>query len=160
MLRLRAVRQRNGAITVGPMHIPSARLAGIRRSLPGSLGFLVAALPLLYLLRHFDLLPMWPATLAAGAIGTLAQVLVNNRWAWGNQYPTWSWPAQAHAAGAGAFVSWWVATNALNNLGLEYLLACIGGVAASRAGGVAARTAASPPAAALAEQDAARLGIV
>src|SRR5919201_795585 len=133
MLRLGAVPGRNDAIPVGPIHIPSERLAGIRRSLPGSLGFLVAALPLLYLLRHFDLLPMWTATLAAGAIGTLARVLVNNRWAWGNQYPTWSWPAQDHAAGAGVFVSWWVATNALNNLGLEYLLACVAGEAAATA---------------------------
>src|SRR5918911_1328955 len=140
MLRLGPVTQRNGAISVGPMHIASERVAGIRRWLPGSLGFLVATLPLMYLLRHFDLLPMWAATLAAGAIGTLARVLVNKRWGWGNQYPTWSWPAQDHAAGAGGFVSWWVATNALNNLGLEYLLACIAGVAAATAWGLTPST--------------------
>src|SRR5919198_619505 len=160
MLRLRAVRQRNGAISVGPMHIPSEHVAGIRRSLPGSLGFLVATLPLLYLLRHFDLVPMWAATLAAGAIGTVARVLVNNCWARQNRYPTRSWPAQDHAAGAGVFVSWWVATNALNNLGLEYLLACVAGEAAATAWSVVARTTARPPAAALAEQQGALLGVV
>src|SRR5918911_791781 len=145
MLRLGPVTQRNGAISVGPMHIASERVAGIRRWLPGSLGFLVATLPLMYLLRHFDLLPMWAATLTAGAIGTLARVLVNTRCAWGSdQYPTWSWPAQDHAAGAGVFVSWWVATNALNNLGLEYLLACIAGEAAATAWSIVARTAARP----------------
>src|SRR5919197_2143738 len=101
MLRLGPVTGRNGAISVGPMHIPSEHVAGIRRSLPGSLGFLVATLPLIYLLRHSDLVPMWAATLAAGAIGTLARVLVNNRWAWANHSPTWSWPAQDHSAGAG-----------------------------------------------------------
>ena len=77
MLRLGAVTGRNDAITVGPVRIPSERLAGIRRSLPGSVGFLVAALPLLYVLRHFNLLPMWTATLVAGQVGIVAQFLAN-----------------------------------------------------------------------------------
>src|SRR5438270_7282530 len=115
----------NDTIDVGPTHIPSEHVAGIRRTLPGSLGFLVATLPLLYLFRHFDVMPIWTATLAAGAIGTLARVLVDNRWTWRNQYPIWSWLAQDYAAAAGAFVARWVATNALNNLGLEYVIACI-----------------------------------
>src|SRR5436305_576185 len=100
------------------------------------------------------------ATLAAGAIGTLARVLVDNRWTWRNQYPIWSWLAQDYAAAAGAFVAWWVATNALNNLGLEYVIACIAGVGASVAWSFATRTAARSPAAALAEPDSALLGFV
>jgi hypothetical protein len=160
MLRLGPVTGRNGAIHVGPLRIPSERVAAVRRSLPGSLAFLVATIPVLYLLRHFDLLPMWTATLTAGAIGILAQVVVNRRGVWQEEYPTWPWPAQDHAAGASAFASWWVATNALNNLGLEYLVACVAGVAAATAWSLTARAAARPPTAALADVQGGLVGFV
>src|SRR5919202_104343 len=160
MLRLGAVMGGNDAIAAGPVRIPSERVAGIRRALPGILGFLVAALPVLYLLRHFNLLPMWTATLVAGEIGILAQFLAASRSACADQRLSWSSLGQYQSESAGALLSWWVATNALNTLGLEYLLACVAGVGASAAWTAATRTAARRPAIALADVQGAALGVV
>ena len=118
----------NGFRRIGIM---PERVAEIARWWAVGLVFLVINIPLLYALRDGLGLPLWLATLVGGELGTLARFLVNDRWVFSNQRPTWRRALQYHAAVASSFAIWWAVTNALAQVGLHYLLANIAGQATS-----------------------------
>ena len=70
-------------------------------------------------------------TLLTAEIGILLRFAANNYWVFHARRPTWRLCLQYHVANAGVFILWWVATNALNLAGVQYLLAGIIAVAFS-----------------------------
>jgi putative flippase GtrA len=89
------------------------------------LAFTLLNVPVLYLLVDVIAIPLATATLVAGEAGLLARFLVNDRWVFGHRRPTLLRLWQYHAAAAGGFVIWWVATNVLSRGGLYYLAAAL-----------------------------------
>ncbi len=65
------------------------------------------------------------ATFLTAEICTLLRFLVNHYWVFGQRSPTWRQCLQYHVANAGAFITWWVASNILTILGVHYLVAGI-----------------------------------
>jgi len=70
-------------------------------------------------------------TLLAGELSTLLRYFVNDHWVFGHKRPTWRRLWQYHLANAGALALWWLATNAIILLGVNYLLAGILAIAFS-----------------------------
>jgi len=87
--------------------------------------FTLLNIPILYVLVDAFQIPLTMATILAGEAGLLARFLVNDRWVFEQQRPTWGRLWQYHMAVAGGFVIWWTATNLLSRLGLHYLLAAL-----------------------------------
>jgi putative flippase GtrA len=95
------------------------------------LAFAAVNIGLLYLLHDMWALPLMAATLLAGEIGTAARFLINDRWVFGHPHPTWKRLIEYHAAVASSFCIWWTVANLLPLVGVNYLLASLGGQACS-----------------------------
>lgn len=65
------------------------------------------------------------ATLLTAEVCTLLRFLVNHYWVFGQRNPTWRQCVEYHLATAAGFVTWWVATNVLVFLGVQYILASL-----------------------------------
>jgi putative flippase GtrA len=70
-------------------------------------------------------MPVMVGTLVSAELCTLLRYLVNDHWVFGHPKPSWRRLWQYHVANGAAFGIWWVATNAMNLLGVHYLLAGI-----------------------------------
>lgn len=90
-------------------------------------GGLFMGLNLLFLYGLVDLLgvSVLIGTLIAAEASTVLRYLVNDRWVFGHPAPSWRRLGQYHVANAGAFVVWWTATNAMNHIGVQYLVASV-----------------------------------
>jgi putative flippase GtrA len=93
--------------------------------------FLAFNLVSLYLLHGLFSLSLAWATLACAEVGTVLRFLINDRWVFGHQRPTWVRLWQFHVANAGGFAIWWSVSNLLSRFGVHYLLASVGGTACS-----------------------------
>ena len=89
------------------------------------LGFTFLNIPILYVLVDVLAIPLAAATVLAGEAGLLVRFLVNDRWVFQEQRPTWHRLWQYHVAAAGGFVIWWSATNLLSRSGIHYLVASL-----------------------------------
>jgi putative flippase GtrA len=70
-------------------------------------------------------------TLCAGELSTLLRYVINDRWVFGHRQLSWRRLGQYHVASAGALALWWVATNVLISMGINYLIAGILAIAFS-----------------------------
>ena len=93
--------------------------------------FLGLTIPALYLLHDRLGLPLPVATLLASEILTVIRFGVNDRWVFGNTRPTWRRLLEYHAAVISSSVIWWVVTNLLPLIGVNYLIASLFGTVAS-----------------------------
>jgi putative flippase GtrA len=87
--------------------------------------FMVINTAFLYLLVGLMRWPVMLATLISAELCTLLRYLVNDHWVFGHPRPSWRRLWQYHVANGAAFGIWWFAANALNLLGVHYLLAAI-----------------------------------
>jgi putative flippase GtrA len=85
----------------------------------------------LYLLVRWLVLTVALSTLISAEICTLLRFELNERWVFGLRKQSWVRLWQYHVANGGAFVVWWLATNALTRAGVNYLVASIAAVALS-----------------------------
>jgi putative flippase GtrA len=93
--------------------------------------FLGAGTAFLYIAVDRLHMPLMLATLASAEVILLIRFLVNDRWVFGNRFPTWMRLWQFHIAGAGGFAIWWVVANTLPHFGVHYLIASAAGSASS-----------------------------
>jgi dolichol-phosphate mannosyltransferase len=87
--------------------------------------FAVITIPLLYVLHEVWGLPLPLATLIGGEIATLARFLINDRWVFGNRFPTWRRLIEYHVAVLSGSLIWYAVTNLLPQWGVQYLVASI-----------------------------------
>lgn len=87
--------------------------------------FTLLNIPILYVLVDIIAVPLAVATVLAGEAAVLARFLVNDRWVFKEQRPTWRRLWQYHAAVVGGFAIWWSATNFLSGRGVHYLAASL-----------------------------------
>jgi putative flippase GtrA len=85
----------------------------------------------LYLLVQHAHIRVFLATLLSAEICTLLRFLMNQHWVFRASTPSWRRLWQYHLANAGAFVVWWLGTNLLCAVGVNYLLASIAAVTLS-----------------------------
>jgi 8-oxo-dGTP pyrophosphatase MutT (NUDIX family)/putative flippase GtrA len=64
-------------------------------------------------------------TLLAGELSTLLRYFVNDRWVFGRRRPKFSRLLQYHVANGAALAIWWLATNIIISMGVNYLVAGI-----------------------------------
>jgi putative flippase GtrA len=102
----------------------------IRWFVAGLLFMGVNTLVLYFLVRWLSVTVML-ATLVSAEICTLLRFVLNERWVFGLQKQSWTRLGQYHVANGGAFIVWWLGTNALTHFGVNYLLASIVAVALS-----------------------------
>ncbi len=118
----------------GRLHLTdlAARAAHLVRQAALGFPFLVVSLASLYLLRHVLAQPMWVATLIGGALGLLAESVVDN----GRRHPARRALLRYQASALPNAATWFVVANLLSALSVEYLLAAISGQVAAAAVGV------------------------
>jgi putative flippase GtrA len=85
----------------------------------------------LYLLKERLMLSLFAATLITAETGTLLRFLVNDRWVFGYERPTFGRLWQFHVANAASFVIAAGVVNLLPLLGIHYLLASVMATACS-----------------------------
>jgi putative flippase GtrA len=95
------------------------------------LAFTGAGLFVLYVLRDVMHMPLVAATSAGGEVTLLVRFLINDRWVFGHQRPTWTRLWKFHVAGAGGGAIWWFVANLLPRYRVHYLLAATAGTACS-----------------------------
>lgn len=88
-------------------------------------GFTFLNIPVLYSLVEILAVPLAIATVVAGEAGLLVRFLVNDRWVFNEQRPTWGRLGQYHVAVGGGFLIWWSATNFFSAWGVHYLVASL-----------------------------------
>jgi glycosyltransferase involved in cell wall biosynthesis/8-oxo-dGTP pyrophosphatase MutT (NUDIX family) len=104
---------------------PSATegLAKVGRWLAAGLGFMGLNTVFLFLFIHRLGMPVWMGTLAAAEVSTILRFFVNHHWVFDHGRPTWRQFRQYHIANVGALTIWWIATNVLTSLHVNYLVA-------------------------------------
>ena len=95
------------------------------------LAFFGGGIGLLYLFVGVLKWPLVLATLVASEVILLLRFLINDRWVFGNPYPSWIRLWQFHVASVGGAAIWWTAANTLPRLGVHYLIASTIGTACS-----------------------------
>lgn len=101
------------------------------RWLAAGLLFMAINTGLLYIFVRFAGMRVWSSTLVSAEVCTLLRYLFNESWVFGTKIISRKRFLQYHLANGGAFAVWWIATNALNRAGINYLLASILAVAFS-----------------------------
>jgi putative flippase GtrA len=112
-----------------PSQVPPA--SSIARWLVAGLLFMGVNTVALYAAVHVLHLSVAVATLASAEICTLLRYLLNEIWVFKNYRLSWIKLWHYHVANAAALVVWWIATNMLNRLGINYILSSVVAVAFS-----------------------------
>lgn len=97
----------------------------IVRWLVAGLIFMGLNTALLYLFVHYLRMSVPLATFLCAEACTLLRYVLNDTWVFRSPKLTWVRLWQYHVANGAAFVVWWIAANALNRMGLNYILASI-----------------------------------
>jgi putative flippase GtrA len=93
--------------------------------------FLGVGTTLLYIAVDRLHMPLMLGTLLSAELTLLIRFGINDRWVFGNRFPTWLRLWQFHVAGAGGFAIWWTVANVLPRWGVHYLIASAAGSASS-----------------------------
>jgi len=97
----------------------------VLRWLAAGLIFMGVNTAFLFLFVHWMGLKVALATLISAELCTLLRYLLNEKWVFGTLKMSRKRLWQYHVANAGALAVWWLATNVLTGLGLNYILASI-----------------------------------
>jgi len=100
-------------------------LDSIARWLASGLIFLGINTGVLYLAVQFLRLAVPVATVASAEVCTILRFLLNEIWVFKTRKMSWLRLWRYHLANAVALVVWWIATNVLNRLGLNYIFSSI-----------------------------------
>ena len=74
---------------------------------------------------HFLRLAVPVATLASAEVCTILRFLLNEVWVFKTRKMSWLRLWRYHLANAVSLVVWWIATNVLNRLGLNYIISSV-----------------------------------
>jgi len=86
---------------------------------------------LLFMLVRYAGASVWLSSLISAEACTVLRYVLNESWVFGTKILSRKRLWQYHLANGGAFMAWWITTNALNKAGMNYLLASVVSVAVS-----------------------------